>query len=319
MMNNHISVTILMPIYKVERYLNKTLQSIFSQTYPYLNYVFVDDCSPDSSLDILIKSLKTYHIPEDRYTIVRHEENKGIAVSRTDCIAKADGDYVLFVDSDDWIEDNMVEQLVLATKNGEIDMVGSDFYKDYESGKSTLFHEDYAITCRENMIKCLNYDISTVLWKLLIRRSLFNNITITPHVDIVEDYIISVKLYYYAKSFVALHSAFYHYVQYNQARVSFQSLRSVKMHILGVREVELFLRDKGLWNEHSRHLMMLRKFNIRSNFLTKHLLDYDAYADTFPETKGMWRFINYTKKEKIKFWLADKHLFCILRLIQKRN
>jgi hypothetical protein len=163
----------------------------------------------------------------------------------------------------------------------------------------------------------LNYDIATVLWKLLVRRSLFANFKITPHVDIVEDYIMSVKLYYYAKSFVTIPKAFYHYVQYNQARVSLQTLWSVTMHIKGVEEVEQFCREKGLYDEQVAHKLLLRKFNIKSNFLTKRLLDYKAYKQTFPEANKVWRELGYSRNERLKFWLAEHSLYFLLKLIQR--
>lgn len=316
-MKDKILVTILMPIYKVQQYLERTLDSIFTQTYPYLNYVFVNDCSPDSSLQVLVNTINRYGIKEGQYTIVNHNQNEGIAVSRTDCLAYATGEYVYFVDSDDWIEKETVEQMVLATQNGLIDIVGCDYMKDYQSGEVTFHHEVYAESSRENMYRCLNYDIATVLWKLLIRRSLFDNFIITPHVDIVEDYIISVKLYYYAKNFVALPRAFYHYVQYNQARVSLQTLWSVNMHIKGVEEVEAFLREKDLYDDNIEHKLLLRKFNIKSNFLTRQLSDYQRYKSTFPEAKGVWRKMNYSRKERIKFWLADYGFYSLLKLIQR--
>ena len=248
-MEQIISVSILMPIFKVEQYLEKTLDSIFTQTYHNIDYVFVNDCSPDNSLQVLTDTINKHCVEKSRYKIVNHEKNEGIAVSRTDCIANAKGDYLFFVDSDDWIEKDAVEQMVSASKGGTIDIVGCDFIKDYLSGQTTYHHEDYAMTCRDNMLKCLNYDIATVLWKLLIRRNLFENFTITPHVDIVEDYIMSVKLYYYAKSFACIPQAFYHYVQYNQSRVSLQTFWSVSMHIKGVREVEQFCREKDLYDD----------------------------------------------------------------------
>ena len=207
--------------------------------------------------------------------------------------------------------------MVAATQSGTIDVVGCDFMKDFLSGKTTYHHENYADSCSENMYRCLNYEIATVLWKLLIRRSLFDNFTITPHVDIVEDYIMSVKLYYYATSFVHLPKAFYHYVQYNQARVSLQTLWSVNMHIKGVEEVEKFCREKGLFTDNVEHKLLLRKFNIKSNFLTKQLLDYQSYKQTFPEAKGIWREINYSRKERLKFWLAEHGFFLLLKLIQR--
>ena len=312
-----IQVSILMPIYKVEQYLEKTLDSIFSQTYKNVFYVFVNDCSPDNSLQVLKDTITKYGIDKDRFVIVDHKQNEGIAVSRTDCLVNAKGDYIFFVDSDDWIEKDAVEQMVAATKDGTVDIVGCDFMKDFLSGKTTYHHENYAKTCRENMYRCLNYDIATVLWKLLIKRCLFDNFTITPHVDIVEDYIMSVKLYYYARSFVSLPKAFYHYVQYNEARVSLQTLWSVNMHIKGVEEVEAFCREKGLCDLSVEHKLLLRKFNIKSNFLTRQLLDYQSYEQTFPEAKGMWREIGYSRKEKIKFWLADHGLYSFLKVFQR--
>lgn len=314
-MKHQIQVSILMPVYKVEQYLERTLDSIFTQTYPYIDYVFVNDSSPDNSLLVLHNSIDSHQIDNNRYVVVNHFRNEGIAVSRTDCIANAKGDYVFFVDSDDWIEKDAVEKMVAATRGGTIDIVGCDYMKDHVSGNTTYHHDNYADSCRENLCRCLNYDIATVLWKLLIRRSLFDNFRITPHVDIVEDYIMSVKLYYYAQSFVSLSQAFYHYVQYNQARVSLQTRWSISMHIKGVEEVEQFCKEKELYDEKVAKKLLLRKFNIKSNFvLNKQLLDSNAYKWTFPEAKGMWREMNYSRKEKLKFWLAEHKLFFILKI-----
>ena len=315
-MDNSIKVTILMPIYKVEQYLEKTLDSVFTQTYQNLDFVFVNNNSPDNSLQILKKTISKHCVEAGKYTIVDHQKNEGIAVSRAVCISKAKGDYVFFVDSDDWIEKDAVEKMVEATQGGMIDIVGCDYIKDHISGETTYHHECYADSCRENMYRCLNYDIATLLWKLLIRRSLFDNFTITPHVDIVEDYIMSIKLYYYAKSFVAIPHGFYHYVQYNQTRASLQTLLSINMHIKGVREVEDFCREKGLLDAEVVHKLNLRKFNIKSNFLTRQLLDYTAYKNTFPEANRMWRELGYSRNEKLKFWLAEHGLFFILKIIQ---
>lgn len=314
-MEQHIQISILMPIYKVEQYIEKTLDSIFTQTYPYLDYVFVNDCSPDKSILVLKDTIKKHHIEADRYTIIDHVQNEGIAVSRADCIAYAKGDYVFFVDSDDWIERNTVEHLVAATKDGKIDIVGCDYMKEYLSGESTYHHENYSDSCRENLIRCLNYDISTVLWKLLIKRSLFEYFPIS-HINIGEDYIISIKLYYYAESFVSLPQAFYHYVQYNGNRLSFQKQRSIDDHIKCVNEVESFLREKGLYDDRICHSLLLRKFNIKSNFvLDKRLLNEKTFNNTFPEAKSIWRKMNYSKKECLKFWLAENGLFELLKLL----
>ena len=110
-MDSNLLVSILMPIFKVEQYLGRTLDSIFTQSYPNLEYVFVNDCSPDNSLQVLEKSIEQHQIPIGRYTIINHLQNEGIAVSRADCISRAKGDYFFFVDSDDWIEADTVEKV----------------------------------------------------------------------------------------------------------------------------------------------------------------------------------------------------------------
>ena len=107
-MKNSIRVSILVPIFNVEKFIGKCLDSIFSQTYTNVNYFFADDCSTDNSLMVLQTKLSEYSISSDRYTIIRHPENKGIAQTRIDLLAEADGDYVQFIDSDDWIENNMI-------------------------------------------------------------------------------------------------------------------------------------------------------------------------------------------------------------------
>ena len=128
----------------------------------------------------------------------------------------------------------------------------------------------------------------------------------------------SIKLYYYANSFFAIPNAFYHYVQYNQARVSLQTLWSVNMHIKGVQEVEQFCRDKGLYDDYVHNQLLLRKFNIKSNFvLNKHLLDGKSYRMTFPEAKGIWHCMHYSRKEQLKFWLAEHYLFFILDILRR--
>lgn len=314
-MSQNIKVSILMSIFKVEQYLEKTLDSVFNQTYHNIDYVFVNDCSPDNSLQVLKESITKYGIETDRYTLINHEHNEGIAVSRADCIANATGDYICFVDADDWIENDAVEQMVAASKCGTIDIVGCDYMKDFLSGETSTHHENYAGTCHENLLKCINYDIATVLWKLLIRRSIFDLFPISP-INIGEDYIISIKLFYYAKSFVSVPKAFYHYVQYNQNRLSFQSLRSINDHIKCVNEVEEFLREKGIYNEYINQRLLQRKFNIKSNFvLNKFLLNEKAFKNTFPEAKGIWHRMNYSRKECFKFWLAENGLFALLKLL----
>lgn len=308
-------ISILVPIYKVEKHISKCLDTIFYQTYPDIEYIFVDDCSPDDSLTILKKYIDKNDIDKRKVRIISHLENKGIAITRNNLLDHAKGEYVLFVDSDDWIEADMVEQMVSATNNGTIDIVGCDYTDDYADGTHKFHYENYALDCKENIIRLLNYNIGPTMWKILVRRALFNNIRFNPAIDIGEDYVASIKLYYHATTCSNIHKFLYHYTQYNETRYSGQIAKSISDHINAVIEVENFLKSVGLFTQNINNEIRLRKFNIKRYYLLYPLRDYTKWKNTFPDTDRMWRYIEYSKKEKIMYWLAEKHFFILLRLL----
>jgi glycosyltransferase involved in cell wall biosynthesis len=247
--------------------------------------------------------------------IISHKNNLGIAATRNDCLNYAKGDYVLFVDSDDWLELTMVEELVNSTQNGKIDIVACDYFLEKKNGQRIICQENYGSGCCENMRKAVNYEIFTILWKLLIRRSLFSNISFTPDINIGEDYIVSIKLYYYAQTFYHLHEPLYHYSQINDVRYSNLKIQNIEDHIKAVQEIEFFLKNVHIYDDDIIRRLNLRKFNIKKYFLDINFLNYERWKTTFPESDRMWREIPYSRKEKVKFWLAENHLFFLLKLI----
>ena len=87
-MNNDIKVSILVPFYKVENYVGKCVESLFSQTYKNIEYVFVNDCTPDKSMQIINEYIDKYCV-RDKCKIIEHKTNKGISTSRNDCLDNA--------------------------------------------------------------------------------------------------------------------------------------------------------------------------------------------------------------------------------------
>lgn len=306
-------VSLLVPIYKVEKHLVKCLDTLFNQTYLEVEYIFLDDCSPDKSMSVLHAYIENHHLAHKQVTILLHTQNKGIATTRSDLVKQAKGEYILFVDSDDWIELDMVEQLVKATKNGIVDIVGCDYTKNYVDGGQTCHFENYASNSRDNIALLLNYTIGPALWKLLVRKELFQQIQFQPDIEIGEDYLASVKLYYYANSCSCVHRYLYHYVQYNESRYSNKIAKSIEDHIKAVIEVEAFLESVDFMNQEIIREINLRKFCIKRYYLFPPLFDFKKWTMLFPESNRMWRFISYSKKEKVMYWLAEHHLFFLLQ------
>lgn len=306
-------VSLLVPIYNVEKHLTKCLDTLFNQTYPNVEYIFLDDHSPDGSMSVLHTYIENHQLTHRQITFLAHTENKGIATTRNDLVKQAKGDYILFVDSDDWMELDMVEQLVLATKNGAVDMVGCDYTKNYADGRQTCHFENYASDSRDNIALLLNYTIGPVLWKLLVRKKLFLQIQFQPDIEIGEDYLASVKLYYYADSCSWVHRYLYHYAQYNENRYTGKLAKSIEDHIKAVIAVEAFLDSVGFMNPEIVREINLRKFSIKRYYLFSPLLDFQRWTVLFPESDGMWRYIPYSKKEKVMYWLAEHHFFFLLQ------
>ena len=112
MQNTQPVVSILVPIYGVEKYIARCVESLFGQTYDNIDYVFVDDCTPDNSITVLKNVLSNYPNRKDSVRIIRHKKNQGLAVTRNTAVAVAKGEFLMHVDSDDWIELNTVELCV---------------------------------------------------------------------------------------------------------------------------------------------------------------------------------------------------------------
>ena len=102
-MDTNIKVSILVPFYKVEKYVGRCVDSLFSQTYKNIEYIFVNDCTPDKSMDVINEHIKKYGVAEKCKMII-HENNQGISASRNDCLDNMTGEYFLFVDSDEYID-----------------------------------------------------------------------------------------------------------------------------------------------------------------------------------------------------------------------
>lgn len=205
-------VSILVPIYGVEPYIESCARSLFSQTYPNLEYVFVDDCSPDRSVEILQNVIKDYPERKNEVKIVSHEKNRGLAAARNTALEYATGDFISHVDSDDWVEPNMIEYLVLTQLKTNADIVSCDAQIHYPTGVRCWEEPDYG-SKDEMMQSILRMTMNHVIWRRLIRLSLYkaNNIHMVDGVNIGEDHYTLPRLLFYADSFARCKRVLYHY------------------------------------------------------------------------------------------------------------
>lgn len=185
-----MKVSILVPVYGVEKYIERCAVSLFEQTYEDLEYIFVDDCSPDRSIEILEDVLARYPHRKEQTFIIRLEENGGSGNARKILQEKATGDYITFVDSDDFVSEKMVELLAHKAQETGADVIdgGFAYYANEQTGSSILPSKDTQSVYLKKLL--LQHIVTHQLWARLINRKfLFDQQLFFQHgINMAEDY-----------------------------------------------------------------------------------------------------------------------------------
>lgn len=211
-----VLVSILVPVYKVEKYIEKCAMSLFEQTYDNIEYVFVDDCSPDDSIALLKKLMERYPKRKDQVKIVKHEKNIGLANARITGINNCNGLYLLNVDSDDYVAKDMVEVMMEKALDSDSDMVVCDFNYVF-TNKVKRMNNVVENDRLEYIASLITRRSSVCVWGRLIKKSLYvaNSVYPVPDLNYAEDYVVTPRLVYYAQNIVKVDRALYNYVQSN--------------------------------------------------------------------------------------------------------
>lgn len=209
-MNPKISV--IVPIYGVEKYIEKCARSVFEQTYTDLEIIFVDDCTPDNSISILKRVLEEYPQMKAKTRILSYEKNKGVAGARQTGLEAACGEYTIQFDPDDYVDRNMIEQLVAKAEEEDADIVICDFNM-IQNGKETHVHVNPSLNPIDCMKQVLTGEVHGSLANKLIRRSLYteNNIAFTQGLNMMEDLSVMYRLLYFARKLAYVPQPFYNY------------------------------------------------------------------------------------------------------------
>ena len=215
-----IRVSVIVPVFRVEAYIARCARSILRQTYPHIQFIFVDDGSPDRSVGILNELIdREFPHLKERILMLR-KENEGVLKSRMAGVRRAEGDYILFVDSDDWLEEDAVASLAAKAEETGADIVFYDFWKEYPSRSKLDRERDYTAATRLQYIKGLyTYKAYGYLWNKFTRRSLFEGL-FEPKYNMHEDIVVSNQLLFKASSLVHLAKPLYHYWRSNPASLT---------------------------------------------------------------------------------------------------
>lgn len=210
-------VTILVPVYNVSKFIEKCAVSVFEQTLQNIEFIFINDCTSDDSIEVLLKVINRYPLLKNSIRIINHETNRGLAAARNTGVKHAKGEYILHVDSDDRIELNMAALLYLEAKKTNADIVLYDYVLEWGDVQKIVkqpWHSSSDIFIK--MILTLETPPSVCL--KFIRRNLYidNNIEVPENISLGEDLVTTPKLVYFSKKIVKINKPLYYYNQTNE-------------------------------------------------------------------------------------------------------
>ncbi len=208
-------VSLIIPVYNAEKYLRRCLGSAMEQTFRDMEIIVVNDGSTDDSLKIC----KEYSEMDPRFRII-NKEHTGVSDSRNKGIEAAKGEYLQFMDSDDWLTPDATEQFVFAARRFDCDLVIADFYrvdravfteKQHIRERGLLTRTQYA----EYMMQEPADFYYGVLWNKLYRRSIIeeNDLKMDTELEWCEDFLFNLSFIRYAEKFTAIQTPIYYYVK----------------------------------------------------------------------------------------------------------
>lgn len=226
-MKSPITVSIIAPVYGVERFIADFADSAFLQTYPHIEFIFVNDGTKDRSIEVLKSVIdEKYSHLRDHIRII-DKQNGGLPAARQTGLEQATGDYVWHVDPDDWLEPDAVESIVGRIEETGADVVYFNLVKEYQ-GKSKVkrdrWHAENAQA--EYVWDMFNHKSFGSVCNKCIKRSLYDNErVIFAEYSYAEDTFLSSQLVGYSKCISFLDKPLYHYRKTNPNAITRQNLK----------------------------------------------------------------------------------------------
>ena len=277
-----IQLSVIIPVYNVEKYIEKCVRSILEQTCSDIRMecVIVDDCSPDQSIQIL-HSVVDHYQGDASFVFLRHEQNRGISAARNTGMKAAKGDYVLFIDSDDWLPEASLERLVnCLKKHPDSDFVAGNYFNRRENRAQPvsmtypMVFDNY--TLRKGF---LNYqDVACTAWNKLLRKDVLQSHPF-PEGVIFEDNIWAYELFCDVRKAVITPEVTYVYENDNPQSITntSESPQKVKMHVKSVVKLGKTIIENTYNDLYAESVVFLLVFLVTA--LRLHADDYSELQD----------------------------------------
>lgn len=319
-------ISVIVPIFGVEKFIRKCVETLMEQTLQEVEYIFVNDATPDGSVKVLKEVIAHYPQRLPHVRIIEHEANKGLPAARNTGLSYATGEYVFHCDSDDYLELDALERLYNAAIKHCADIAWGDFF-EVLYGKERYMSQTSFNAPYDAIKAMLKGDMYYNVWNKLVRRSIYveNSIFFPDGYTMGED-LTMIMLYACSTKIVYVPYPVYHYLRINPA-ASTKGLTREKQEALNhnVYRLEKFLREK--FGNEFEHEINCSKLNSKWLYLVadSDLKKYRMWNEWFPEANGcIWqqdisfrmKLLEWAAREK-QYWIIWLHYWIVVKLFYK--
>ena len=308
-------ISVIIPIFRVEAFIERCARSLMEQTMKDVEFIFVDDCSPDGSMAVLERVLNDYPERRQQVKILRHEQNKGLPAARNTGLAAATGDYIFHCDSDDYMERDALKAMYEAAVKAETDIVYTDWYLTYPEKERLMRCPSYD-TPEKALQGLLHGTMKYNVWNKLAKRELYDGIHFPEGHGMGED-MTMILLFARAKKIACLPKGTYHYMRQNEN--AFTAVRRTTAE--GYFDDLLYNAQriiKALQGNVSEEDLACFKLNVKFPFLiSNQKADYERWKLWFPEANKYISSHQVSRRVRFLEKCANRGCYLPLKLHHK--
>lgn len=306
--NRSPKISVIVPVYNVEKYIRRCIESILAQTYTNFEVLLVDDGSTDKSGLICDEFSKV----DDRIQVF-HKENGGVSSARNYGLNKAKGEWISFIDGDDWIGSFYFEvfQQKITKNSLDLDIVSFDYYLDSYERMSSYKKEVHSCNKKIMIEKLLINEAGGYLWNKIIKLDLFvtNRIIFPENIYIWEDLVVSVNLYLAARHVGYIAEAYYHYNKCNSgSAMSNFSEDKINQQILACDVIEDCLSSFGVYCYYVDAIHIRQLIAKQAYISEKRFFNVEKWREIYPDAIVVLDKFKCPRKTKVQLWLLKNHL-----------
>ena len=229
-MRSNPIISLIIPVYGVELYIAEFADSVFGQSCPDIQYIFVNDGTKDRSIEVLNDLIEAKYPHLREHIVIVNKENGGLPAARKTGMEYATGDYIYHVDPDDWLSPGALEAIAAKCSETNADIVYFNYVKEYSNRSSVKKEKEYHISQKEQYVRDMyNHRAFGTLCNKCVKRSLYeDNDVHHPLYAYAEDCFMSVQLVGYARSIAYLDMDVYHYRKNNPHSITRQGRKRRK-------------------------------------------------------------------------------------------